>query len=54
MFQKEKVYFLNQFIPVGIKSEERVIQIPLKNTVRAIHRTIGDGIDDMVPATDMT
>ena len=47
------VYFLKKIIPVGVKGEEWIIKISLKDAVGAIHRAIGDGVDYMVPAADM-
>jgi len=51
--REERIYLLKEVIPIGVKSEEGVVEVSLKDTVRAIHRTIRDGIDHVVPTTDM-
>jgi hypothetical protein len=50
---KEVIDLLKKVIPVGIKGEKGIIEVPLKNTIGTIHRTIGDRIDHMVTAADM-
>jgi hypothetical protein len=44
---------LKKIIPVGVKGEKGIIEIPLENTVGAIHWTIGNRVDDMVSAANM-
>jgi hypothetical protein len=44
---------LNQVIPIGVKIEKWIVKVFLEDTIRAIHRAIGDGVDHIVPATDM-
>jgi hypothetical protein len=44
---------LKKVIPVGVKGEKGIIEIPLKDAVGAIHWAIGDGINHMIPAADM-
>jgi len=51
--QKEIIDFSKKVIPVGIEGEKWIIQVSLKDTVGAIHRAIGNGIDHIVPAADM-
>jgi len=53
MTGKKSLYFLKKIVPVRVEGEERIGKVALKDTVRAIHRTIGDGIDHMISATDM-
>jgi hypothetical protein len=53
MDREESLYFLKKVFPVGVKGEKRVIEVPLEDTVGAIQRAIRDGIDHIVPATDM-
>jgi hypothetical protein len=54
IYRGKGIYFLKKVIPVGVKGEKRIIEVPLKNTVRAIHRAIRDGIDHIVAAADMS
>ena len=50
---KEGVYFLEKLIPIGVKGQEGIVEVSLQNAIGAIHRAIGHGIDDVIPATDM-
>jgi hypothetical protein len=50
---KKGIDLLKEIIPVCVKSEKGIIEIPLENTVGAIHRTIGHRVDDMVSAANM-
>ena len=51
--RKEIIYLLKKVIPVGIEGEKWIIEVPLQDTVGAIHRAIGDSVDHIVPAADM-
>ena len=52
---REKSFdLLKKILPVGIKGEKGIIEIPLKHAIRAIHWAVGDGIDDVVSAADVT
>jgi hypothetical protein len=51
--RKEGIDLPKEVIPVGVKGEKGIIEIPLENTVGAIHRTIGDGVHHIVTAADM-
>jgi hypothetical protein len=53
MARKKSFDLLKKILPVGIKGEKGIIEIPLKHAIRAIHWAVGDGIDDMVSATDV-
>jgi hypothetical protein len=44
---------LKKVNPIGVKGEKWIIEVSLEDTVGAIHRAIRDGIDHIVPATDM-
>ena len=50
---KEGFYLQEEFIPIGVKGQERVVEVPLKDAVGAIHRTVGQGIYDVISATDV-
>ena len=47
------LYLLNQVIPIGVKIEKWIVKVFLEDTIRAIHRAIGDGVDHIVTAADM-
>ena len=51
--REKTIYLFKQVVPVGVKSQKRIVQISLQDAVGTIHRTIGDGIDHVVPAADM-
>jgi hypothetical protein len=51
--RKELIDLLEKVIPIGVKGEEGVVEVSLEDTVRAIHRAIRDGIDHIVPTTDV-
>jgi hypothetical protein len=51
--RKEGIDLLKKVIPVGVKGEKGIIEIPLQDAVGAIHWAIGDGINHMIPAADM-
>jgi hypothetical protein len=51
--RQETFDLLKKVIPVGVKGEERVIEIPLKHTVGTVHGTIGDAIDYIITAAEM-
>ena len=53
MDREESIYLLKKVIPISVKGEKWIIEVPLKDTVGAIHWAIGNGIDHIVPATDM-
>jgi hypothetical protein len=53
MAREKSFDLLKKVLPVRIKSEEGIIEISLKHTVRTIHRAISDGIEDMVSAADV-
>jgi hypothetical protein len=53
IIREESLYLLKEIIPVGIEGEKWIIEISLKDTVGAIHRAIGNGVDHIVPAADM-
>jgi hypothetical protein len=44
---------LEKIITVGVKSKEGVVEVSLEDTVRAIQWAIRDGIDHIVPTTDV-
>jgi hypothetical protein len=54
MAREKSFDLLKKILPVGIKGEKGIIEIPLEHAIRAIHRTVGDRIDDVVSATDVT
>jgi hypothetical protein len=54
MAREKRFDLLKKIFPVGIKGKEGIVKIPLKYTVRTIHRAVGDGIDDVVSAADVT
>jgi hypothetical protein len=47
------IYFIKEFIPVGSEGEERVVEVSLEDAVGAIHGTIADGVDHIIPAADV-
>jgi hypothetical protein len=44
---------LKKVFPVDVKGEKWIIEVSLKDTIGAIQWAIRDGIDHIVPATDM-
>jgi hypothetical protein len=54
MAREKRFDLLKKIFPVGIKGKEGIVEIPLKHTVRTIHRAVGDGIDYVVSAADVT
>jgi hypothetical protein len=44
---------LKKVVPVGVKVDEWIIEVSLKNAVGTIHWAIGDGIDHIISATDV-
>ena len=50
---KKGFYLLQKLIPIGVEGQERVVEVPLKDAVGAIHRTVGQGINDVISATDV-
>ncbi len=50
---KKGLDLLEEIIPIGVKGQERIVEVSLKDTVGAIHRAVGQGIDHMISATDM-
>jgi hypothetical protein len=51
--REESIDLLKQGIPIRVKGEKWIIEVPLKDTVGTIHRAIGNGIDHIVSTTDM-
>jgi hypothetical protein len=53
MTREKRFDLLKEAFPVGIKGDQGIIEIPLKHTVRTIHRAVGDDINHMVSTADM-
>jgi hypothetical protein len=53
MTREKSFDLLKKILPVGIKCEKRIIEIPLENTIGAIHWTTGYRVDHMVSAANM-
>ena len=51
--RKKVIDLLEEFIPIGVKGQEGIVEVSLQDTIRAIHRAVGQGIDHMISATDM-
>jgi hypothetical protein len=53
MDREENIDLLKKVIPIGVKGEKWIIEVLLKDTVGAIQRAARNGIDHIVPTTDM-
>ena len=51
--RQKKVDLIQEFIPIRVKGQERVVEVPLEDSVRAIHGAVADGVDHIVSATDV-
>ena len=51
---KKGLYLPEEFIPVGVKGQERIVEVSLKDAKRAIHRAVGKGIDHVIATAEMT
>jgi hypothetical protein len=47
------IHLMQKFIPVGGEREEWIVEVSLEDAVRAIHGTVADGVDHIIPAADV-